>query len=312
MELKKITSVFRKKINSRLLFSRFFRDTNEDYRKTILIAGTGRSGTTWIANMINYNNDYRFMFEPFMPKYVPECKQFKYRQYIRPNNNNKKFLEPANKILSGNIRNKWIDKFNKKFSCEYRLVKDIRINLFLKWIKTHFPEIPIILVLRHPCAVANSRLKLNWDNHLDSLLSQSELIEDFLKQFLGEIKKCETDFEKHVFLWCIETYVVLKQFRNSNMHIVCYENMCTDPLKEINRLFEFIGREHSEKVFHQAKKPIMIRKDSAILTGENLINQWKKDVSETMIKRTLEILELFELNKVYSEKPEPNTDKIFS
>lgn len=305
MELKKINFALRKRI-----FSRFFLDTNKDYRKTLFIAGTGRSGTSWISNIVNYNNYYRLMFEPFTPKYVQECKQFKYRQYIRSYDKNKKFLEPAKKILSGNIRNKWIDHSNKKFFCEYRLIKDIRANLSLKWIKANFPEIPIILVLRHPCAVAFSRLKLKWDAHLDVLLSQQELIDDFLRGFVNEIKNCKKDFEKHVFLWCIENYVPLKQFQKDDIHIICYENMCIDHCREIDRLFRFIGREYTEKVFHYVKKPIKVRKDSAILTGENLLSSWKKNVSKKMIKRTIDILELFGLSKIYSEELVPNTNEI--
>ncbi|MHA2289286.1 MAG: sulfotransferase domain-containing protein [Promethearchaeota archaeon] len=310
MRLKKIRYTFQKTINTSLIFSKLYIDRNQDYRKTLFVAGTGRSGTTWVANILNYNGDYRFMFEPFTPRYVQECMNFKYRQYIRPDNKDSKFLNPAKEILSGSIRNKWIDRFNKKLLCDYRLIKDIRANLFLKWIKTNFPEIPIILVLRHPCAVANSRLKLKWDNHLDILLAQQELIDDFLMDFISEIGNCKTNFEKHVFLWCIENYIPLKQFRKGEVHIVFYENMCVNPLKEINRLFRFIGRKYTHKVFRQTKKPVMIRTDSAVLTGDELISSWKRNVRKKMIKRTIDILELFELNKIYTEKPEPNSDKI--
>ncbi len=41
-----------------------------DYRQTVFVSGVGRSGTTWVANIINYANDYRFMFEPFHPQRV--------------------------------------------------------------------------------------------------------------------------------------------------------------------------------------------------------------------------------------------------
>ena len=39
-------------------------EDNHDYRNTIVLAGSGRGGTTWIAEIINYANEYRFIFEP--------------------------------------------------------------------------------------------------------------------------------------------------------------------------------------------------------------------------------------------------------
>jgi hypothetical protein len=52
------------------LVSELTRDLNNDFRNTIFLAGTGRSGTTWLSNIINYKNEYRYMFEPFQSKKV--------------------------------------------------------------------------------------------------------------------------------------------------------------------------------------------------------------------------------------------------
>jgi hypothetical protein len=99
------------------------------------------------------------MFEPFHAYKVDICKEFKYRQYLRPENKDKYFLETANLILTGKIKNKWINSQNKRIFSNKRLIKDIRANLMLKWIHTNFPSVPIILLFRHPCAIAYSRIK---------------------------------------------------------------------------------------------------------------------------------------------------------
>jgi hypothetical protein len=56
----------------------------------------------------------------------------------------------------------------------------MRAQLFLRWIKQTFPEMPILLLLRHPCAVAKSRLQSCWGAHLDAFLAQQDLIESLL------------------------------------------------------------------------------------------------------------------------------------
>ena len=62
--LNKILQKARKATLGQILFDQ------HDHRQTVLLAGTGRSGTTWAANIINYANTYRFMFEPFYPQAV--------------------------------------------------------------------------------------------------------------------------------------------------------------------------------------------------------------------------------------------------
>ena len=70
--------------------------------------------------------------------------ELNYRLYIPHLNNDEKLKEKYYKILSGNLRNSWVDQYNKKLFCNKRIIKEIRINQSLKWVKLNFPEIPII------------------------------------------------------------------------------------------------------------------------------------------------------------------------
>lgn len=279
---------------------------NNDYRTTVFLAGTGRSGTTWIANIINYKNAYRLMFEPFHSQKVGLVRHFRYRQYIRPENREKKFMRPAKAILSGKVRNTWVDILNRKLYVSRRLVKDIRSNHFLKWIKTNFPEIPIILLLRHPCAVAYSKLKLGWETHLDEFLAQDELVADYLDPFRSEIESAKTTYEKHIFMWCIENYVPLKQFSDGEIHLTFYENFCMHPEREVERLFSFLNENYTEDVFDTINLPsAFTRKGSAIRVGESLIESWKKHLSHHQVRRGMEILSIFGLQNFYSDDALP-------
>ena len=51
-----------------------------DWRRTVLLAGTGRSGTTWVEKVINHRNRFRVMFEPFHQKKVASISHWSYRQ----------------------------------------------------------------------------------------------------------------------------------------------------------------------------------------------------------------------------------------
>ena len=220
---------------------RFFVDAG-DYRNTVFLAGTGRSGTTWLENIVNHDNGFRVMYEPFHSVRVPLLKGWRYRQYLSADNRDRRFLEPAARILGGSVRNGWIDQLNGRFIARKRLIKDIRANLILKWIKRHFPEIPIVLLLRHPCAVAQSKVKLGWETHLDEFLLQPDLVNDFLAPVHDAVKGARDVFDRHVVMWCVENWVPLRQFAPGEILVVFYEDLCTRTWQATESVLSFVGR----------------------------------------------------------------------
>jgi hypothetical protein len=288
-----------------------FIDYGRDHRSTVFVQGTGRSGTTWLSEIINYRNEYRYIFEPFHAHKV-DLAHFNYRQYIRPENRDGRFVGPVEAILSGQARGEWMDQFNARLISNKRLVKSIRASLLLKWLHVNF-HIPIVLLLRHPCAVAVSKMKLKWEVPLDAFLEQEELKEDFLAPFLDDIVRAETVFERHIFLWCIENYVPLRQFERDAIHLMFYENLCTDPLREIEVLFRFLGKRFDERVLLKFRRPsCQVRADSAVVTGDSLTEVWKRHVTTEEVRRAIDILSLFGLDGVYSQDSMPNVNGAYA
>lgn len=290
---------------------RLYINTNFDLENTLLLAGTGRSGTTWLSNIINHRNEYRYIFEPFVPQYTKEWRAFHYKQYIRPENRDPSYIVAAERILSGRIKNPWVDKYNRKVICNRRLVKDIRINFMLKWIHTTFPQIPIIFMLRHPCAVAHSRMRLNWDLDLVAILEQNELIEDYFADFLATINGTNDSFLKNICLWCIENFVPLNEFKKNEVYILFYEHLCLDPEHEIIRLFEWLEQEHPVSLQSLVKTPSQVTgKHSAIRSGEDLIKHWATHVSKARIIKAARLLGQFGLDTIYDDTPLPLSDRL--
>ncbi len=284
-------------------------DINRDHRNTVFLAGSGRSGTTWVSDVINYKNDYRLIFEPFNPNKVQTCKDFKSKQYLRADDRRKEFLEPAKKIVSGAIRNRWTDRFHKTFLARRRLIKDIRANLLLRWLHANFPEMPIVLLLRHPYPVVESRLRMDWRDNLAETMSQKELIEDFLLPFEEEIRRARTPFERHVFLWCIDNYVPLRQFGPGEIQPVFYENLLAHPEDELDRLFSFLGADFDERVYRKMQQPSVL---SNKVSGNRTPDDWRRSAGIPRLKRTIEILSLFGLDAIYGEGPMPNAGAVWN
>ncbi len=304
------------RIASRLrreLIGRIYVDRGGGPGDTIFLGGSGRSGTTWLSEVINFENGYRYLFEPFHPRYVREWSAFPERAYFRPDEPHEEAREIVERILSGGIRNRWIDGFNLKIVGRRRLLKDVRANLFLKWIAVQFPEVPLVFAFRHPCAVALSQergqnLRGSWPPDLESLLAQPALVEDHLEPFVADIREaCSMPlYEQLVFRWCIENYVPLRQLRRDEVHWIFYEQACIDPEGEIRALFEFIDQPWDDRVLRVADRPSsMTAPESSIRAGRGLIDGWQSKVDAARLERTLEILHLFGLDSLYGPEPEP-------
>ena len=282
-------------------------DLGKDHGDSVLVAGSGRGGTSWLAEAVSAAGGYRYVFEPFHPGKVRAALPFGYRRYLRPHERRLDLLEPASRILGGRVRGPWTDRFQRGFVHRRRLIKEIRANLFLGWLAQNFPGMPVVFVLRHPCAVAHSKTRLGWRSRLEEFLGQPELVEDFLAPVAERMRAARSEFERHVFAWCVENRVPLAQLRRGQAHLVFYERLCENPDQELAQLFGYLGSGGVERALRALRKPSSLsRAGSEIHSGGSPSRGWVREVGEAEIRRATEILALFGLDGIYGDSPEPD------
>jgi sulfotransferase family protein len=304
----------------RELGSRVCLDLGRDHRSAVFVAGSGRSGTSWLAELINYRNEYHYIFEPFHPPEADTlnpmepglriCRAFGYHQYLRPESDDPMFLRPAAAVLAGKARSQWTERFNERLVARRRIVKDVKANLILKWLSVNFPGMPMVFILRHPCAVAASRRSLRWDLHWDLVLGrtlrQKELVEDFLAPYLDLFRTATTYVEQQVLMWCIDNFVPLKQFSRDQIHVVFYESLVASPAQELPRLFAYLGKSIDPSVYEVAGNPSLLSDwNSPVLAGARRTDHWRTVLARSDIDRALAVLAEFGLDEIYSEDPLP-------
>jgi len=157
----------------------------------LIIAGSGRSGTTWVLDVLAEANNLRPVFEPLNPLGVAEARAFGHC-YVRENayepelksfmekvfNGELNYIWPKTRILLDTMRpsilqmTSWNYTYTllsryKTFSIRYYtyfkkksfrpITKFIRANLLLDWLSANFSP-RIIFLVRHPGAVAASKI----------------------------------------------------------------------------------------------------------------------------------------------------------
>jgi len=277
-------------------------------RKTVIVAGSGRSGTTWLGEMINYRRNYRVLFEPYHYTYVPEWSGFNPRHYLRGDESEARLLASMQAILTGSLANKWTDKTAPPENARHLLIKEIRANLMLYWIHRHYRSVRIVFLVRHPGAVIHSRIKLGWGVYLKEMLSQEKLVQDHLSPFMEKLEKFEQMpvYQQHAIMWCIENYVPLRQFKG-RLNVIFYEQLIREPEATLKAVFHLTGDRYHQEVLSGLKKPsAMARPHSAILSDqEHLLDSWRKHQTEEEKRLLEESLRLFGLQDLYDEQGNP-------
>ncbi len=277
---------------------------------TIFLAGSGRSGTTWLANLINHRQDHRYYFEPLNHYQVKDIEPFGWRQYLRPDREYPEHLAVTRNFLHGTIDNPWVNRFNAAPLSDQRMVKEIRANMILAWMRRRFPEVKIILTLRHPIAVTLSRLEMGWKRGIDLVLGQPELNQDFLEPVLPVLERANMHpYESGLLLWCVENFVALQQVRELDVHVLFYEHLALNPEDELRRMFTFLERPFDEHILEGLDKPSHTSgKVDPARTVEARLEKWKKRLPAEIISSSIDLLKLFSLDQIYDDSPVPKLE----
>ena len=299
--------------------SRAIVDRGADPSSAVFLAGGARSGTTWLSELINCDNAYRYVFEPFGKK---QLGAWWYGTYVRPDDADPQLRALAAEVFSGRFHDPWIDQFNKRLVADRRLVKEVRANLWVAWLRAQFPQVPVIFLLRHPVPTVWSRFKRYFEakdrstfdpdpekrteEYLDYLLGQAALVADHLGPMRDAIAQARTVWDQRLFVWCVQNYVPLRQLRRGDAHIVFYENVCMDPVGEMHRLFAFLGRDLDTRALDRVWKPSAMARERTMPDPKTLVEGWRRRVPPADVRRAGEILALFGLDAIYTDDPMPD------
>ena len=293
-----------------LLSRGLFVDFNRSESDSIIVAGTARSGTTWLAQMLQRSLKSRLVFEPLHPAKVAQYRDFNYFQYMRPGDSDDRLKEYVASVLQGRVRNPWIDRYSSPILPRGRVVKVIRGTLLLKWIHDEFPSVPIVLLIRNPCGVTASRVQLRWatDSDLKPMLSQPSLVEDHLADKLDMIKDLKHDVEKHAAIWSIHNLVPLSQFAPDWAHVVFYEHLCMDPYKTLMQILAAIDRRPLTESLPFDTPSAKATRTSAVVSGQDSISAWQGRISPDDATRIQAVVSQFGMQNLYEKglTPQPS------
>jgi len=243
------------------------------------IAGSGRSGTTWVLDSMATANDLRPVFEPFHPYISPVGDRYAHRA-LAPEEENEELKQFLWKVCDGKSHRLWtqyrrqirwlfpppnnfgtrkdagrtwrhwakfiteIPRLTLEARRKEPIVKCIRANLMLGWLSRRC-GCRVVLIVRHPGAVIESELRGSWNAQfaLDRFRNDGKLHEMTNGRYVKLLAQPMTQTEALAVRWLVENQWVVERADADGITVIYYEELRSSPAEGWRRIGDALGLE---------------------------------------------------------------------
>ena len=307
----------------RILRRELFLDLRHDPSRAALFLGSGRSGTTWLAESIARRHRSRLLFEPFHPLLGVFGESL--RLFPPEAGGDPAFERIAERVLRGRARSVQMDQVLITRRPRGRIVKDVHAANLLPWFRAAHPGLPIVFTVRNPIAAALSRLRTRVFYGLGDYLETQAGREDAERSPVAAWLPLYDRHRRHgeplvrlVAEWCLENAYPLSRL-DDGVALVFYEHAVLDPVSELDRLGRFcrgaLGSPRGELADgDDVRTPSAMdwfgSAAQARQSGDwkRFLDRWTNDVPRPVVDECLAVLADFGLDRLYGDGPLPLSD----
>ena len=298
-----------------------------DLTDTIVVTGSPRSGTTWLAELLREMPGYKQLNEPLHLDSAPRAREvqgLKWRTYVPENDDFPELEGLLHDAFTGREGSTW--KWRLKDSNPLRqvyqhatrrklIVKLIRAGRMLPWVTKRFPVRALVSTFRHPCAVVASQLNYGWSV---SRYPEPTDLQETLGQFPNEIERmfgsvlANIDSPAGVLaaVWCIDTYMTLHQPVYRPWIVTTYEDLLERRTTEVHRILDALGEPVPQGLDAQLNEPSHSAADDLTVDDiERQLSKWQQRLDADQIDTVLSLVDTFGLT-VYTEERRPNHQRL--
>lgn len=280
-------------------------------RDALIVAGYPRSGTTWVTELLASVPGTGVIFEPLSIEHVRGARTagLDWQNFRAPDEDWPEGRAFIGRVLGGEVLTPWTASamsLRQTASVRRWVIKMVRANQMLGWIARNFSTKPAALIIRHPCAVLASRESRGWPTPTFPP-SNPRFFAAFphLEDYVGSRSYPEEHFATR---WCMNYYAPLNLPAPRPFIELFYENLLTDPVRELRPLLEAWDMSLSDDARELAMRPSLKASAELAASGAGL-GRWRTKLSEKRSRRVLAVLNEFGLD-FYSESDLPDPSRL--
>lgn len=290
--------------------------------KPILVSGMHRSGTTWVGKILSADSHLAYISEPLNVLHRPGVMRIPtphWYTYICDENDVE--LLPALRETLQFRYHPWLElrslrslKDVGRMSANWRtftlsrlrslspLVKDPFAVFSLAWFKKKL-DTRVVVVVRHPAAVASSLKRLGWSFDFAELLGQPLLMRDWLEPFREDMQAQLAEngdvIAQASLLWRMIYHVTgMLRENHPDFILVRHEDLSKDPVSGFQHLYEGLNLDYDRSVERlvlgasSSRNPSELAlkdKYSIQLDSQANLENWKQRLDDSEIGRVREL-----------------------
>lgn len=279
-----------------------------DLNETIVVSGSPRSGTTWLAQILGGLPGYDLLKEPLNIKYAAGNirDRLRYGVYASPGNDPDEDIERyLYRALKGGVpaiaespgTPALFFPFSR-FLHRKLVVKFVRANRILSWLCWKYPVRGCVLILRNPLSMVASRKNASNVNGF-RIPSPTEYQTAFdgwipletVEEYFPVFKKVKSIVQFWTIAWWLDIVLPLRESPN-NLIVTSYERLLTDSENEIRRILKLLGKPFNSKMMGLwNRKSSVASKDLQLNKPNSQATKYQKILSSKEVDEIMEILE---------------------
>lgn len=267
-----------------------------DSRNDVVVFGFGRSGTTWLAQILAAAG-LELVFEPLRPDHIPEVSSWKPLPLFYRAGERFPWAGTFDDLMAGRIRNEGMVRQNP--GAARRVFKFIRANLLAEWILDRYP-VNGVFIVRNPLAVVASMRKEEWTLSAKwiAMLLGDRRFGEFFDRHPGvrELAGSElTDAQARAVFWGISNLIPREIGLWDRIPLVVYDHMCRDPEGTVRELAPRLGVPVTAEVLAQCHRPSFMSGRRPGGQGYDPTTAWRSRLSSSEIGEIVDVAERFGL-----------------
>jgi hypothetical protein len=295
---------------------------SEPNQQPILVTGAHRSGTTWVGKILAESPRVAYISEPLNAWHRPGVLRVpteRWYTYICEDNQ-AEYLVPLHEMLAFEYHTEmevrsiksgkdllrmgrdWWTFWKGRRNLRLPLIKDPFAVFSSEWFKSCL-DCRVVVVVRHPAAVATSLLKLGWSFDFQDLLDQPLLMRDWLEPFRDEMEQLIATSNNLISQSCLlwrMVYQSVDQMRRKipELIVIRHEDFSLNPPGRFEQLYRELNLEYTAEIqgaitaassSNNPKETSKGSVHSVRIDSQAIVKSWQQHLSSEQIEKVRQL-----------------------
>ena len=238
-----------------------------DPARTVSLLGLRRAGTTWLQELLSSGPGVCPLFEPLYGTWW--CHHFGIggAPVLGPDEHDPVMAGFLTEVMCGRRMTPILLRLTdarRVVRAERFVLKDVRMNMAAGWLTHTFPDSPMVVVVRHPCAVVDSMQRVSWGpKTVGRVLDDVPPLE---RAQVGALLDDGTSLAGALAaVWAVEVAALLDQTTPATTQLVLYEQMWADVAGVVGPVMETAGLPRPPDLVGRAAQPSRTADPSSVV-----------------------------------------------